>query len=143
MMSSAGFWREVRDVAESSVASAVATGSDALVFAGLMTLLVPPLTAGWSAALAALVGGVIHFGLSRWWVFRRFDAPVARSAFLYFGMSWAAAAAHGLLVGYLTASLAPGWAWILSKGVLWVGWTYPMSRLVVFNAAGDGSGSDE
>jgi hypothetical protein len=138
-VSASVYWREVRDVAESSVASALATGSDALVFAGLMTFLVPPLTAGWSAGLAALVGGVIHFGLSRWWVFRRFDAPVPRAAVLYFAMSWAAAAGHGLLVGSLTAWLAPGWAWILSKGVLWVGWTYPMSRLVVFN----GDGNDE
>jgi hypothetical protein len=122
------------DVSGSSVASFVATASDGLVYAAFVHTLVAwgLLSVGVSAGLAAVVGGVIHYSMCRFWVFRRFDASLRWSALTYFAMSGSAAVGHGLLTEWLAGSVGAGWGWGASKGLIWILWTYPLSRYVVF-----------
>jgi hypothetical protein len=136
--------QHLQDFAGASLASFLATVADGLLYALLIWLIGgdTPTDVGIAAALGALLGGVIHYSLSRFWVFERFDAPLARSAVTYFAMSWLAAAIHGVLTGWLSTLVGESWAWFGSKAVVWVFWTYPMSRYVVFGGLGadqDGS----
>lgn len=127
--------RHFLDFSGTSVASAVATMADAAIYALLVVTLVniEMLPLGVAAALGALVGGAIHYSLCRFWVFRRFDAPIASSLVMYFAMSWLAAAGHGLLTQSLASFSGAGLAWVFSKTLFWLLWTYPLSRFVVFH----------
>jgi hypothetical protein len=128
------FRRHLLDVSGSSIASFVATAGDGLVYALLVQTLVAwqMLTLGWSAGLAAIVGGLMHYAMCRFWVFRRFDASFRWSAATYFLMSGLAAVGHGFLTEWLATFIGAGFGWGLSKGVIWVAWTYPASRYIVF-----------
>ncbi len=129
------FGRHLRDASGTLVASAVATGSDAVVYAALVLSLVEvdALSVGLAASIGALVGGLIHYSLCRFWVFRRFEAPITSSFVLYLTMSWLAAAGHGLLTHWLSGFAGVALGWLISKCVLWIFWTYPLSRYVVFH----------
>ena len=132
------------DVSGSTVASFVATASDGLVYAILIYTFVAwqMLSVGVSAGLAAMVGGVIHYSMCLFWVFRRFDASLHWSALTYFAMSGMAAVGHGFMTEWLAGALGAGYGWGLSKGIIWVVWTYPLSRYVVFGGLA-GKQSDE
>lgn len=134
-------WRRTwRDVAGASGASALATTLDGLLYAILVATWVERgvVGVGVAAGLGAVLGGVVHWSLSRFWVFRRFEAPVARSAVGYFAMSWLAALFHGLLTQWGSARLGNAVAWFVSKGIVWVAWTYPASRYLIFGGVGSG-----
>src|SRR5699024_7601638 len=98
------------------------------------------LSVGVAAAVAAVFGGGLHFILNRFWVFGRFDASLKHSALTYFGVSWLGAVAHGVLTGILVHALGPplgtSLGWLASKGLIWLFWTYPLSRYVVFGGLG-------
>jgi hypothetical protein len=135
------------DIGGASVASFIATAIDGAIFwilvaSSLFSFGVSDVWIGVAAMTAALVGGVIHYVLSRFWVFRRFAAPIIGSAVLYFAMSWSAAFVHGWLTGVSAGLLGAGWAWIVSKGVLWTLWTYPVSRWIVFGPMPSGTPDD-
>jgi putative flippase GtrA len=127
------------DLSGSSVASLVATAGDGIVYATLVHTLVAwqTLSLGLSAGLAAIIGGVIHYAMCRFWVFRRFRASFGWSAATYFAMSGLAAVGHGFLTAWLADYIGAGFGWGLSKGVIWVFWTYPASRYVVFGGMAD------
>ena len=140
-MSASSHWQQhLRDFWGASAASFLATAADGLLYLALLWTLVEAqfFGIGVAAAVGAVVGGFIHYGLSRFWVFRRFQAPLVQSAATYFAMSWLAALIHGVLTQWLAAGFDPKLAWFLSKGIVWVGWTYPMSRWVVFGGIGTG-----
>jgi putative flippase GtrA len=128
------FRRHLLDISGSTAASLAATGCDGIVYALLVHTLVgwKMLSLGVSAGLAAIVGGVIHYILCRFWVFRRFDASLRWSAVTYFVMSGLAAVGHGFLTEWLAGFIGAGFGWALSKAILWALWTYPASRYVVF-----------
>jgi len=130
--------RHLLDFSGSAVASFVATASDGAIYMLLLWTQVERgvFGVGVAAAIAAVVGGIIHYALNRFWVFRRFHAPIAQSTLTYFPMSWLAAVLHGLATEGLTQLFDPKLAWFVSKGVIWVAWTYPMSRFVVFGGIG-------
>jgi putative flippase GtrA len=130
--------RQVLDLSGASIASFTATGVDGIIYASLVWTLVAwgNISVGMAAAGGALVGGVVHYSLSRFWVFERFKAPLKQSALVYFAMSWLAAAAHGALTGSLANSLGMSLGWVASKGVVWMFWIYPLSRYVVFGGLG-------
>lgn len=136
--------RHVKDVVGSSVASFLATAVDGLLFAALTMWVFDGSgrSVGGAAAIGAVAGGGVHYSLSRFWVFRRFGASLLRSAVIYFAMSWAAAAAHGLLTGWMSGRFGAGIAWFISKGLVWALWTYPMSRYVVFGGVGASEGDE-
>lgn len=135
--------RHVLDFSGAAVASFAATASDGVLYLALLWTVVErgSLSVGVAAACAALVGGVIHYVLNRFWVFRRFQASIAQSTLTYFPMSWLAAVLHGFGTEGFTQFLDPKLAWFCSKGIIWIAWTYPMSRFVVFG--GIGSRGDE
>lgn len=130
--------RHLLDFSGASAASFIATATDGLLFLVLLYTAVEGglLSVGVAAGLGAFIGGIVHYLLSRFWVFRRFRAPIVRSAVTYFSMSWLAALFHGLATGYLAGSTDAKIAWFLSKGVVWILWTYPVSRYVVFGGLG-------
>ncbi len=136
--------QDLKDFTGASVASFLATVADGVLYALLIWLFGgdTPTEVGIAAALGALLGGAIHYSLSRFWVFERFEAPIIRSAMTYFAMSWLAAAAHGLLTGWFSTMIGESWGWFASKAVVWIFWTYPMSRYVVFGGLGADDGSE-
>lgn len=125
--------QHARDFAGTSVASFLATAADGVVFALLITLAGSQThLAGLLAAAAAVVGGIIHYSLCRFWIFERFDASFKRSIPLYVLMSASAAVAHGLATQFLVLAFTPAIAWFVSKAIVYVLWTYPASRYIVF-----------
>ena len=136
--------RHLLDFSGAAGASFAATATDGVVYVALLSTLVERdvLGIGVAAGCGALVGGAIHYVLNRFWVFRRFHAPVAQSALTYFPMSWLAALFHGLATEAFTLWFDPKLAWFCSKGVIWIAWTYPMSRYVVFGGFGSRSADE-
>lgn len=134
--------RHLLDLGGASLASVAATLIDALVYSILLWTLVRNgvFAVGVAAAIAALFGGAVHFVLNRFWVFGRFDAPLKQSAATYFVVSWLGALAHGtfttILVGAMGTVAGASVGWVISKGVIWLFWTYPLSRYVVFGGLG-------
>jgi putative flippase GtrA len=138
-------WREhLSDIWGAAGASFIATASDALVYMVLLWTLVESgtISVGIAAGCGALFGGLVHYSLSRFVVFRRFQAPVFRSAATYFPMSWLAAVLHGFATGGFSGLIDPKLAWFCSKGLIWMFWTYPMSRYVVFGGVGASNGDN-
>ncbi len=137
--------RHLRDFSGAAGASFAATVADGLVYLALLWTLVESGTirVGVAAALGAVLGGTVHYSLNRFVVFRRFHAPITRSAATYFPMSWLAAVFHGLFTEVFSGMVEPELAWFGSKGVIWVLWTYPMSRYVVFGGVGASDSGDE
>lgn len=136
--------RHLLDFSGTALASFLATAADGAVF----SLLIFVASAAWlggywtgvAAALAAIVGGIIHFSLCRFWVFKRFEAPLQSSIPRYVLMSGAAALLHGAATQVLTdVGLVAGIAWFLSKALIYVAWTYPVSRYLVFEIDGENS----
>ncbi len=127
-----------------SVASATATAVDGIIYAVLLWTFVAwdDISVGMAAGMGALVGGGIHYSMSRFWVFERFDAPLKQSAVAYFAMSWLAAAFHGTLTEALVDYLGLSLGWFASKGLVWVFWIYPLSRYVIFGGLG-ANGSEQ
>ncbi len=132
-------WKQhITDLSGASLASLAATVIDGIVYATLLWTLVDrgEISVGMAAGIGAFVGGGVHYTLSRFWVFERFEAPVKQSAVTYFAMSWLGAAIHGTLTGILVKPLGPSVGWAVSKGVVWLLWTYPLCRYVVFGGLG-------
>lgn len=134
--------QHVEDFAGASLASFLATAADGALYALLLFVFElvsdePSTTlVGVAAAIGAVLGGVIHYSLSRFWVFDRFDAPIRRSAVAYLAMSGLAAVIHGVLTAWLSVHAGEALAWFGSKAVVWLAWTYPLSRFVVFGGLG-------
>lgn len=129
-----GLRRHLLDFSGTSLASIAATTVDALVYTLLLVTTVHHelLSVGLAAAIGAAVGGLIHYSMCRFWVFRRFHASIPSSLALYLAMSWFAAIGHGALTQWLSGFLGVVTGWLISKCVFWIFWTYPLSRFVVF-----------
>lgn len=127
--------RHLLEFSTAGVASFVATVIDGLLFAQMLVwarALAMGDVIGIVAALAALLGGVTHFLLCRYWVFQRFDAPLKQAILAYLLMSLGAALAHGLTTHLLAIYGGATLAWFSSKAIIFMIWTYPVSRFVVF-----------
>jgi putative flippase GtrA len=124
----------MRDLSGTALASLVATGLDALIFsiAAALSGASSDLATAACVAAGALAGGVAHFTICRLWVFQRFDAPLSQSAPRYALMSASAGLLHTGLTTLLANMFALQLAWGISKLLVYLGWTYPLSRYVVF-----------
>ncbi len=129
-----GLRRHLLDFSGTSAASVVATTTDAVIYTVLLVTVVRSdiLAIGYAAAIGAAIGGLVHYGLCRFWVFRRFQASIPASLAAYLAMSWMAAIGHGALTHWLAGSTGVVMSWLISKCVFWIFWTYPLSRFVVF-----------
>lgn len=123
------------DISRTAIASALATAVDGVLFALLMHLFAKTSLdiPGLWAASAAIVGGATHYALCAFWVFRRFDHRPTRAIPSYVFVSAAAALGHGALMQGLCFVMPQWWAWAISKTALFLCWTYPLSRFVVFD----------
>ena len=135
--------QHVRDFGGAATASAVATALDGLLFALLIAVgpLFGTYSVGISATLGAALGAVINYSLCRFVVFKRFNAPIAQSASLYIFMSVVAGIAQGVGTEMLARIAPAGIAWFASKAVIYVLFTYPFARFVVFRSRGDSDDS--
>lgn len=126
--------RHLIDIFSTALASLAATGVDGLLYAGLLqwTINWGAYRVGLAAALAAFLGGMTHFILCRIWVFQRYDKPLKHALVAYMLMCGGAALVHGLLTHALSLHVLVSSAWLISKLVVFLMWTYPMSRFVVF-----------
>lgn len=117
-----------------TVASVIATACDGFVYF-LITQVVSsdPFTLGLSAAVAAIVGGIVHFSMARKWVFQSTE-PIPPQAFRYIAASGAGALLHGTLVGALSTLTGGRVAWMISKVLIYFCWTYPTSTYFVFRS---------
>lgn len=114
-----------------AIASFIATAADGTLFAALTQG--GGVYAGVAAFVAAVFGGAIHFSACRFVVFKRFEAPVQQSLPRYVLMSGAAAVIHSGFVTLLTGMATALVAWFISKGLVYVLWSYPLSRYFVFD----------
>lgn len=123
------------DISKTGIASVLATVVDGVIFALLMRLYagtsleIPGL---W-AAFGAIVGGATHYALCAFWVFRRFEHRPTRAIPSYIFVSGVAALGHGMFMQGLCFVVPQWWAWAISKVVLFLCWTYPLSRFVIFD----------
>jgi hypothetical protein len=134
-----------RDFGGAMASSAVATAADGVLFALLVAIgpLFGTYSVGISATLGAGLGAIVNYSLCRFVVFKRFNAPIAQSASLYIFMSVVAGLAQGVGTESI-ARLAPaGVAWFASKAVIYVCFTYPFARFVVFRSRTDASDAAE
>lgn len=130
-------WRQLfEDLSKTTIASIIATAADGVVFALLShDVILGQLKwgVGVAAALAAIVGGIIHYSLCRSWVYGRFGASHRHALPRYVLMSGSAALLHGGLVQLLSGLMLDGLAWGASKVLIYLMWTFPLSRYVVFS----------
>lgn len=121
----------VRLLIPSALAGIVATAVDAGAF---WVLLRTVAGAGTAAIGGAALGGVVGYLLQRRWVFASGDRPAGEVA-RYALVSGSSALVHGALVAILSGALpSAGLAWALSRIAVFVGWTFPGFRWVVFRA---------
>jgi putative flippase GtrA len=124
------------------VASFVATAIDGLMFAQLLVWARAFGLAemvGVVAAVAALLGGMTHFMLCRYWVFQHHERPLPEAIAAYVVMSLGAALAHGVTTHLLTMYGGATLGWLTSKALIFALWTYPVSRFVVFGRVSQSS----
>jgi hypothetical protein len=135
-------WRQTwRDLSKTTVASVIATALDGLVFFILTRLeLLDGLSyaVGARAFCAAPLGGVPHPTLCKYWVYGRFARDHRSALPRYVLMSASAALLHGAITQGLSALWFGAWAWGLSKVLIYLGWTFPLSRYVVFGRLHEG-----
>ena len=128
--------QQIKDLGGAALASVAATVLDGLFFAllqwhGTFDGL-PVHTTGVHAFVAAIAGGMAHYTICRFWVFERFENSTAKSLSLYAAMSLSAALLHSGFTASLAYLLPSQLAWVCSKVGLYLLWTYPLSRYVVF-----------
>jgi putative flippase GtrA len=118
-----------------SVAGAVATVAD---FA-LVVLLVDGLDASPPVAtfLGCILGAGVNFAVNRFWAFGS-NLPYVRQAARYVIVSGSSAVLNAGLVAAMLAFWPTSYraVWIVARGIVFLGWNYPMHRYVVFPARG-------
>lgn len=120
-----------RTLLRSMVTSVVATASDFVAASGLHSVKVPATAA---TILGCMVGGCVAFALNRNWAFYAGDGR-KRTQVLRFLFVWATSALlNAAGVGLL---LLPGGghftnAWLMTRGVVYLAWNYPLLRWFVF-----------
>jgi len=134
--------QHVRDFGGAATASAVATAGDGVLFAILIATgpLFGTYSVGISATFGAALGAVINYSLCRFVVFKRFEAPIVQSASLYIFMSVVAGIAQGVGTEAVARIAPAGVAWFASKAVIYVLFTYPFARFIVFRSRDDSDG---
>jgi putative flippase GtrA len=118
-------------ISRSAVSAAVATVAD---FA-FVVLLVSALgvRAGVATALGCLLGACVNFTMNRAWTFES-DGPLPGQAVRYALVSGASLILNAVGVDLLvhTGLLDYRLVWWLVRGLVWLGWNYPLHRFWVF-----------
>lgn len=114
------------------IAAFVATVLDFIavnIFVGALGLS-PSLATG----LGCVVGGVVNFTINRFWVFKSQGAPLGEgSRYFLVSASSALLNAGGVAVALFIPGLNYRIAWALVRGIVFLGWNFPLQRDYVFN----------
>jgi putative flippase GtrA len=119
-----------RTFVRGALTSSLATAAD-FVAANLLHALKVP--AAVSTILGCIVGGVVAFSLNRNWAFHA-RAGRKRTQLMRFGLVWGGSAllnAAGVSL-FLTPDGHFTKAWLVTRGVVYLGWNYPLLRYFVF-----------
>jgi len=124
-----------RTFVRGALTSSIATASDFVAASLLHRLRVPAAAA---TILGCMVGGFVAFSLNRNWAFHARDGR-KRTQLWRFGFVWATSAL--LNAAGVTAFLLPGGqfmrAWLVTRGVVYLAWNYPLLRYFVFRRQPD------
>lgn len=130
-----------RSFVRGALTSSVATASD-FVAANLLHRLHVPAAA--ATVLGCMVGGGVAFGLNRTWAFHARDER-KRTQLVRFLFVWATSAL--LNAAGVSLFLLPGGhftrAWLVTRGLVYLGWNYPLLRYFVFRPRRNGFGIDD
>src|SRR5690606_31683391 len=112
-------------VARNTLAAALATSADFLVFRSLLVWISPAL----ATLVGCVVGGVLNFGINQRWAFDA-NRPMAAAAMRYVWVSAASAAFNSaaVAVALLDPTVSPVAAWAVARVLGFFGWNYPMQR---------------
>jgi putative flippase GtrA len=122
----------IRDISKMSVASWMATSLDFVVFTILHRLFSLPIPT--STALGSLAGAMLHFTVSRFWVFRTMKHSFAEAVWRYIIVVGGALVLHSTATTLLAKYLIPleELAWLISKNTVFLCWVYPGTKYHVF-----------
>lgn len=116
-------------VARTVLAASIATGADFLVFRSLLGSLTPAL----ATMLGCIVGGAVNFTINHHWVFdARRSLPAAAMRYIWVSAGSAAFNSAAVALALLDPMVSPIAAWIVARGLGFLGWNYPMQRDHVF-----------
>lgn len=116
-------------VARNVLAAALATGADFLVFHSLLRLITP----AFATLVGCVVGGVLNFGVNQRWAFdSRRTVPAAAMRYLWVSAASAAFNSIAVALALLDPNVSPVAAWMVARGLGFLGWNYPMQRDHVF-----------
>jgi putative flippase GtrA len=113
-----------------ALTSSIATASDFVAASLLHGLRVPAAAA---TILGCVVGGVVAFALNRNWAFHARDGR-KRTQLWRFGFVWASSALLNA-AGVAAFLLLDGpfiRAWLVTRGLVYLAWNYPLLRYFVF-----------
>jgi putative flippase GtrA len=119
-----------RTFVRGALTSSIATGSDFIAASLLHAVRVPAAAA---TILGCMVGGVVAFSLNRNWAFHARSGRKRTQLWRFFFV-WGTSAL--LNAAGVTAFLLPGGhfirAWLVTRGVVYLAWNYPLLRWFVF-----------
>lgn len=125
-----------RSFLRSALTSSIATASDFVAASLLHRLSAPPYAA---TILGCMVGGAVAFSLNRTWAFHARDER-KRTQLVRFLFVWATSAL--LNAAGVTLLLLPGgqftYAWLATRGLVYLAWNYPLLRWYVFRPRSPG-----
>lgn len=116
-----------RNVIAAVVATAVDFTAVNILVSGLS------MSPGLATGLGCVVGGIVNFTINRFWVFQSGGAPLSEgSRYTLVSASSALLNAGGVAVAMFIPDLNYRIAWILVRGVVFLGWNFPLQRDYVF-----------
>lgn len=120
-----------RAFGRSLLTSALATLSDFILANGLVAL---GARVAWSTAAGCTLGGAVAFATNRQWAFdAREGSPIKQSLrFLFVWATNALLSTAGVALAVRASGLGFATAWIVVRGLVYVGWNYPLLRFYVF-----------
>lgn len=120
-----------RAFGRSLLTSGLATLSDFVLANGLVALGAP---VAWSTAAGCTLGGGVAFATNRQWAFDAREGPPLKQS-LRFLVVWATNAVlntAGVALAVRASGLGFPAAWLVVRGLVYLGWNYPLLRLYVF-----------
>ena len=120
-----------RWVSQSAIASFIATAVDGIVFSALFQIFHTSVSS--MAFFGAFAGGITHFFLVKFWVFRIHHQRLSKEIILYSSVSFVCFVLQSFGVGWFhTIGISASISWLITKVLVFMMWSYPLQRLLVF-----------
>ncbi len=122
-----------RWVSQSAIASFIATAVDGIVFSLLLQIQIFHTSISVMAFFGAFAGGITHFFLAKYWVFRIHHQRLSKEIILYATVSFGCFVLQSLGVGWFhNIGISASASWLITKAFVFLVWSYPLQRLLVF-----------